>query len=231
MMTQSLRTNLLLSALLAAAPASLTVRAAGPAAPPAHAGAIGSVDPEPFLGLVDEDDIKVEINLRGNLLKTIATALREEDARIGRMISGLSSVSAAVLEIRRSRLEAARRLMKATTLRLESDGWETLARVRDDGDNIVVLTHSNPDAKQIEGLVVLALTDEHVDIDTLIADDDSPEPSAGRHSRSPKVPALDPPTHELIFANIAGPLQLADIKTIGAALELPGLDQIPTRGK
>lgn len=182
----------------------------GPPAPPLPPGA-GVIDPEPFRALAGSEDTLVEVYLKGSLLKAISSGFMENDPTTGKVVAGLDAVTAIVVELDGKRLTAARDLLRSTSSRLQKTGWELLARVKDEESDITVLTLTNDPRGMFHGLAVFVLTS---DADFELPWRDGEERAEGQGAR-----------YELVFANIAGPMRLSDLGRIGAALDLPGLDE------
>jgi hypothetical protein len=172
------------------------------------AGGAGVVDPQPFIDLAGSDEPLVEVYLSGPMLRTLSAGLIGEDPQSGKAVSALEAVTAVIVEVPPAKSDAARNLVRSTQTRLLGSGWSVLARVRDKGDHVTVLTKTTGTGTLFDGLVVMVLSSEQ------IWDSDS--------TTETKANVL-----QLIFANIAGPIRLSDIGRIGSALELPGIDQIP----
>jgi hypothetical protein len=81
--------------------------------------------------------------------------------------------------------------MREMEARLLNDGWERVARIRDEDTEVKVLVLNDDEA--IHGLVVM------------VADHDE---------------------GEMVFANIAGVIDLAAISAIGQSLDIPGLQNL-----
>lgn len=130
--------------------AALPVRAAERGAP-----ATGLVDGSAFVELLGEDALTLEVSLQGPLLKAITRV----DDQLARMASGLESIHAVILKLGDEPTEKkVRERIRETETRLSRQGWQRLARVRDEGSDVVVLVHS--DEKTIGGLVVMIIDDD-----------------------------------------------------------------------
>ncbi len=162
--------------------------AAAPAATSADGGGPGYVDSSPFKEIAGEDAVTVEINISGALLKTIGRA----DPDLYELIGGLESIHAVVLDLGSSgATERARKTILDVEKRLQKQGWERIALVREEDGEVRILVLA--DGEAIQGLAVMI---------------------------------IDMDEGEMIFANIAGELDLAAIQSIGDSLEIPGLDDL-----
>lgn len=148
---------------------------------------VGQVDPAQFLQLASDDDVRLEVSLRGALLK----AITKIDPQLHQLAGGLESIDVVVLSLREADLDQIRDKIREIEENLQKRGWQRLARVRQEDAEVKVLVLS--DEEQIQGLVVMVV-----------------ELSEGR----------------LIFANIAGEIDLAALSQLGSELNLPGLDAI-----
>ena len=166
----------------------------------------GYVSSAPFLEFSDDvgdDGTVVEISIRGELLRAVAKGLAASDPEVARLIGRLVAVNAVIVEVEdEDRRDSARRLVRDTHARLLRQGWEPLARVRERDAAVHVLVRSDGDDGEVLGLTVMV-------VDTGAASGQRPQ---------------------LIFANIAGVLDLAQIGRIGQGLKLPGLDRIEEDG-
>jgi len=146
----------------------------------------GKVDETPFLDLVSEDDVSIEVAIGGSLLRAILGG----ESELGKSVAGLESVNAVILELPSDEVgERARKLVRDTERQLTRTGWSRLARIRDEGSDVKVLVLNDED--KILGLVVMVVEDD-----------------------------------ELVFANIAGTLDLAAIRALGENMDIPGLDEL-----
>ncbi|MDH3626116.1 MAG: DUF4252 domain-containing protein [Acidobacteriota bacterium] len=147
----------------------------------------GQIDPEQFLRLADDEDVRIEVSLRGALLK----AITKIDPELHALAGGLESINVVVLSLKEAELDRTRRQVRQIDEDLQSRGWQRLARVREEDAEIKVLVLNNEE--QIQGLVVMVI-----------------EMSEG----------------QLIFANVAGEIDLESLSQIGEQLDIPGLESI-----
>ena len=110
----------------------------------------GYVDGQAFVDLAGDDAVTVEISIHGALLKALASV----DEDLEGMVGGLESIHAVILEVEND--EATRRireLMREIERKLLAQGWQRLARVKEQDAEIKVLVLNDDEA--ILGLVVL----------------------------------------------------------------------------
>ena len=166
------------------------------AAPPAaRSMPTGAVDGAPFALLATDDDDLVEVDLRPSLLRALSKSVSVKDQEGGRVLAELSSVRAVIVGLTPQKVDAAVRQIEATAAALRAKGWEELARIRDQGARIRVLVLNDQD--RIAGLTVLM-------VDRKGGDDNEKRP-------------------QLVFANITGPFDLADLGKLTSHLDVPGL--------
>ncbi len=116
----------------------------------------GYVDGAAFVELAGDEAVTVEISIHGALLKVLGSV----DPDLDELVGGLESIHAVILEAEND--ETATRildLMRRIERRLLAQGWERLARVRDDEAEVKVLVLNDEEA--ILGLVVMVAGDEH----------------------------------------------------------------------
>jgi hypothetical protein len=111
----------------------------------------GYVDKENLTGLVvGEDDTHVEVWLPGSLLKLVAAV----DPELGKLVAGLELAQAVVIETDDGGLsDKLTRELAAMESSLLKKGWVRLAKIKEGGENVVVLVLSDDEA--IHGLTVM----------------------------------------------------------------------------
>ncbi len=175
-----------------AAALALAVTPLAVAADRAPSRSRGFVDGSAFAALAGEDSEVVEINIQAPLLKALARA-DAGDEGLGSFVRKLESVSAYIVALEGDprRTERATRMVREMEAKLERDGWQRLAVVREKAARVNVYIRNNDEV--IDGLVVLV---------------------------------VDPEESRVVFANIAGTLDLADLGKLQDTLDLPGLDAL-----
>ena len=106
----------------------------------------GFVDFESF-GEFDLDDLTVEINLSGSLLKMLSSAVQEDDGEFAQLLRGLSAVRVNIFEVPAG--EAGSSLRTAVGS-LRDRGWEAVVSIRDD-ENLHILLKTEGD--KIQGVL------------------------------------------------------------------------------
>ncbi len=116
----------------------------------------GYVDGAAFVELAGDDAVTVEVSIHGALLKVLASV----DPELEELMGGLESIHAVILQVEDDgAYERIRELMRQTERRLMGQGWERLARVKEDETEIKVLVLNDEEA--ILGLVVMVASDEN----------------------------------------------------------------------
>ncbi|HEX5041738.1 MAG TPA: DUF4252 domain-containing protein [Candidatus Polarisedimenticolaceae bacterium] len=175
------------------------------ATPVAHAAAVkpgshpGFLSLQPFLDLASPDDDVTEVNVGPELLQSLAQAVDDPEAR--KMMGGLVAVHAVVLGLTGD--DVSPRLDRAR--RLVAD---TTKRLTDAGWESVVRVKEKSSAVSVLTKSAGAEGKIH-GIAVLVVETDEAEP-------------------QVVFANIAGTLEMSQIRRLssGLHLDLPGLDEL-----
>jgi hypothetical protein len=175
------------------------------ATPVAHAAAVkpgshpGFLSLQPFLDLASPDDDVTEVNVGPELLQSLAQAVDDPEAR--KMMGGLVAVHAVVLGLTGD--DVSPRLDRAR--RLVAD---TTKRLTDAGWESIVRVKEKSSAVSVLTKSAGAEGKIH-GIAVLVVETDEAEP-------------------QVVFANIAGTLEMSQIRRLssGLHLDLPGLDEL-----
>lgn len=115
------------------------------------------------LTAITSSEPTVEISLKAPLLNMVTNLIRNEDAEAADFISKLLRVTVNVFDSTDIDVDAAAESMQSISVDLESQGWERVVRVREDGDHVDIYVRLSPDAELIHGLAIMvAETDEIV---------------------------------------------------------------------
>lgn len=152
----------------------------------------GYVDGSQFAELADKDGTVIQVSLQGPLLKMVTKALGEENKEVAAVLDEVVSISAVVVGVAEKKGRAAE-LVDDTAAALAKEGWQTIARVREEGSTILVLALMDSKGEALDGL-------------TVVVSDSNEE--------------------QLVFANIAGRIDLEMIGKLGMKLGVSGLDQL-----
>lgn len=148
----------------------------------------GYVGSQSFIDIAGDDGVTVQVSVGSSLIKLITGA----DEELGRLLGGLQSVEAVILDLsRRGVADRARTALKETESRLLRRGWERLVLVREDETDLRVMILNDETA--IQGLVVMI---------------------------------IDSDEGQMVFANIAGELDLSSLEEIGDTFGVPHLGDI-----
>jgi uncharacterized protein DUF4252 len=104
------------------------------------------------LGLFNEDDLKVDITIKGTLLSLLVEATKQEDHEFSDLVAKLDGIDVKVFRIGEGKLETVTSRLNTFGKDLEKQGWERVVRVRDNGEHVD--TYLRTADKHITGLVV-----------------------------------------------------------------------------
>lgn len=138
---------------LAASVLVLFVAHAALAAGPSHHP--GFVDGSFLKEFASDDGEFVEVTLDGNVLKMFAGPASSIEQSVGDIVSRLESIRALVLELRDDVADDAVDRVEEIRDRLERDGWQQIARVRDGESRVNVMFKMSENV--IHGITVLVL--------------------------------------------------------------------------
>jgi len=113
---------------------------------------------------------KVEVNLRGSLLRLAVEATADSEPEVAEMVRGLNAVTVRVYPLESARAGLSDQL-SAIGSQFESDGWFTFVRVRGDEDDPEdVSIYVRDDGDMFGGMVVMALDPEDQEAAFIIID-------------------------------------------------------------
>ena len=125
---------------------------------PALAEDCNEIEPQELIQILGDDAVEVEVNLSGALLGLVGMAAKEELGEethldsINVLIFDLSRVKG---EDRQDRIDQSGEALAEAQRRLERRGWERMARVREDGNDLTIMVQA--DGENISGMAVLGL--------------------------------------------------------------------------
>lgn len=102
-----------------------------------------------------DSEARIEVNIQGALLRLVAEASRNEDPDFANVLTRLKGIYVRGYSLNQSQFSTIGRNASELGKRLEGRGWETVARVREDGDRVDMYIKTQGDA--IAGLVVMAI--------------------------------------------------------------------------
>ncbi len=118
-------------------------------------GIDGFVDPGCLLDLADEypEITTVEVTIPRSLLRAVGLGFKE-NPDLQKLVFGLEWVGAVVIETENPEIAAvATACLKKTERRLDKQGWERLARIREEGTNVNVMILNG--GEEVRGVSVL----------------------------------------------------------------------------
>ena len=101
-------------------------------------------------------DAKIEVNVKGALLRLVAEASRYEDPELADLLGKLKAVQVRGYDLSRSEYDTIERRTSALSKDLEGRGWEVVARVREDDEHVYMYLKTLDDV--IAGLVVMVVS-------------------------------------------------------------------------
>jgi len=99
---------------------------------------------------------KIVVNVKGALLNLVAEASRYEDPELADLLRKLKSIQVRGFDLRWSDFEDVQRRATALSRRLESRGWDTVVRVRDEEEYVDI--HVRVEGGTIAGMVVMVVS-------------------------------------------------------------------------
>jgi len=109
------------------------------------------------MGVLGDTEPKVEVFLKGPLLRMAIEALRHEDPDLVDALSGIQLVRVHVFEIDGRNYDDIKDKTDAAVKNLEKKGWEVTVRVRERHERITIHMLPGKDDESLEGLVVTVL--------------------------------------------------------------------------
>jgi uncharacterized protein DUF4252 len=107
------------------------------------------------LGIFAREDLSVEINLDGSILRMVAEATRGDDPEFAKVMSGLKAIQVRVFPLEGAKEDMIRGKIERAVRWLEDRGWSSMVRVREKGDESYIYLKKSGD--QIVGLTILAI--------------------------------------------------------------------------
>ena len=99
-----------------------------------------------------------QVNIKGQLLKLVAEASREDDPEFADLLLRLRAIQVRSFPMRRAHIRAMEMHSESIGRELEADGWDTVVRLRDYGQYVDVYALENPDF--ILGLMMMVVDSE-----------------------------------------------------------------------
>lgn len=106
-------------------------------------------------GILDEESLSLEINLDQGLLQLVSAALGGEEPEFAELVGALESIRVRVAPAESFDVGTVRSRLGEATNWLEDEGWSTMLRVREDGEEVYVYVRL--DGGEMQGIAVLAM--------------------------------------------------------------------------
>ncbi|GAB5535364.1 MAG: hypothetical protein Rubg2KO_16130 [Rubricoccaceae bacterium] len=136
-------------------------------------------------------DAKVEVNLRGSLLRLAVEATRDSEPEVAEMVDGLNAVTVRIYELQTARGDLSSQLSSIGD-RFEDAGWFTFVRVRGDEDDPEdVWIYVREDGDVFGGMAVMAVDHEDGEAAFILIDGVIDPAQVGRLSSRFGGPDLD----------------------------------------
>jgi hypothetical protein len=116
---------------------------------------------------------KVEVNIRGSLLRMVTEASRREDPGLADVLGRLKSVQVRQWDVDAADRAGIERHAETFTERLTRGGWETIVRVREAGQNVGIFLREN--GQVISGLTIVVVEDGEATFVNIVGDIDPSE--------------------------------------------------------
>ena len=108
------------------------------------------------LGLFPRENLSVEINLGGGLIKLVAAATKKDDPELSSLLGGLKNIQLQVLPLDEKEPGALKAKVDRAVRWLEGKGWTAVVKVREGSEETFIYLKQIGD--QIVGLTVLSFS-------------------------------------------------------------------------
>lgn len=131
-----------------------------------HSSAQENEDTKEYPGYVDFENIdifkdiekKVEVSIKGPLLRFVSKASANEDPELSRLLDNLKLIKVDVFPIDKTLISEVESIINRISKELESKNWERMVRVKDNKDHVEIYNQFIGD--KLSGLVVMAVSDD-----------------------------------------------------------------------
>lgn len=118
------------------------------------------------LQFLSPDDLSVEINLRGAMLRLIGKVAADDDPEFAQVMNNLEAIRVQIAPTDRLQADAIRKGLDTGVAMLENMGWYRMILTRDEGEEVHI--YGREDEGALQGLTVLAIEDEEVIVLNLV---------------------------------------------------------------
>ena len=130
---------------------------------------------------------KVEVSIKGPLLKFVSKASATEDPELSKLLENLKLIKVDVFPIDKTITSEVESIINRVSKELESKNWERMVRVKDKEDRVEI--YNQFIGEQLSGLVVMAVSDNEAVFVNIIGNID-PE-QLGKLGDKFGIPKLD----------------------------------------
>lgn len=120
------------------------------------------------LGILSAEDLSLEVNLLGPMLRLVAAAETEEDPEFAALVSRLEAVRVQQASLDGLDRERLRSGIRQATDALAASGWQSMLKMRDGEEEIQIFLREIED--RIVGLTILALEGEEITLVNLVGE-------------------------------------------------------------
>jgi hypothetical protein len=118
------------------------------------------------LQFLSPEDLSVEVNLRGAMLRLIAKVAWDEDPEFARIMNDLEAIRVQIAPVDRLQAEDIRKGLDTGVAMLENLGWYRMVLTRDEDEEVHIYGRELDGS--LQGLTVLAMEDEEVIVLNLV---------------------------------------------------------------
>ncbi len=111
--------------------------------------------PLELLNVLPSEDVSIEINLRGAMLRMISSFTGDTDPEFAALVAGLDAVHVRSGDFDPAEMAAVSERIAAGQRWLQDHGWLAMLRVQDDGEEVYI--YSRESGAEIMGLAILAV--------------------------------------------------------------------------
>jgi hypothetical protein len=118
------------------------------------------------LQFLSPEDLSVEINLRGAMLRLIAKVTGDDDPEFAGIMNDLEAIRVQIAPVDRLQAEDIRKGLDTGVAMLENRGWYRMVLTRDEGEEVHIYGRERDG--DLQGLTVLAMEDDEVIVLNLV---------------------------------------------------------------